>query len=161
MRTIFTCLAALAVTLSFTASAAEIRPEFWKNDQEGWVVEAKACGGALCAYLVSFKMVHQHPPDYVPLDERNPDPARRAQPLCGLQLIGGFKPGKKTGNWENGWVYDPDSGRTYSGTITQVDDKTAKLRAYFGFSLLGKTLMLRRVADDYAPQCVPPANGSG
>lgn len=156
MRTIFSTLAVLAATLSFTANAAEIQTEFWKNDQEGWVVEAKECGGALCAYLVAYRMVHQHLPGYVPLDEKNPNPARRADPLCGMQLIGGFKAGKRPGLWEGGWVYDPDSGRTYSGTITQVDEKTAKLRAYIGFSLLGKTLMLRRVADDDAPRCGAP-----
>jgi uncharacterized protein (DUF2147 family) len=159
MRKLFTCLAGLATGLSFTANAAEISTEFWKNDSQGWVVEAKECGGALCAYLVSFRVVHQHPQGYVPLDQKNPDPVRRAQPLCGLQLIGGFKPGKRAGLWEDGWVYDPDSGRTYSGTITQIDAATAKLRAYIGISLIGKTLTLRRVADDYAPRCQAPTKG--
>jgi uncharacterized protein (DUF2147 family) len=157
MRTVFYCLAVLIAGLSRMVGAAEIPPEFWRNDAQGWVVEAKECGGALCAYLVSYKIVHQHLPGYVPLDEKNLDPARRSVPLCGLQLIGGFKPAKRAGDWDSGWVYDPDSGQTYSGTITQVDSTTAKLRAYIGVPLIGKTLMLHRTADDAAPKCAVAA----
>jgi uncharacterized protein (DUF2147 family) len=124
--------------------------EFWKNDEQGWVVEAKPCNGELCAFLVGFKMVHEHEPGYVPLDVHNPDPARRTEPLCGLRLMGGFKPSKRAGSWEGGWVYDPDNGRTYSGTISMIDNNTVRLRGYVGISLFGRTLILHRVADDPA-----------
>ena len=142
-------LAALAIGFGSPAGAVtDSRVEFWKNDAQGWVVEARECDNALCGFLVSYKMVHPHPSGYTPTDELNPDPAHRAAPLCGLQLIGGFKPStRKDGDWDSGWVYNPDSGKTYAGAISKVNDDTVKLRAYIGIPLIGKTLVLHRVTD--------------
>jgi uncharacterized protein (DUF2147 family) len=146
-------VAALAIGLTSPALAVtDSRVEFWRNDEQGWVVEARECDQALCGFLISYKMVHAHQAGYVPTDEKNPDPVHRAMPLCGLQLIGGFKPSKhKDGDWDGGWVYDPDSGKTYAGAITKVDADTVKLRAYIGIPLIGKTLILHREKDVSAP----------
>ena len=46
--------------------------------------------------------------------------------------------------FRSGWIYDPDSGSTYDGKITIVDQNTVKLRGFIGISLLGKTLLLHR-----------------
>jgi uncharacterized protein (DUF2147 family) len=136
----------LLIGIAGAAQAATYPTEFWKNDEQGWVVETKPCDSGLCAYLVDYPVVHDHEPGYVPRDIHNPDPARRGAPLCGLPLMGGFKPsGEK--DWDGGWVYDPDTGRTYSGVISVVDATTVKLRGYVGISLFGKTLTLRRAAD--------------
>ncbi len=142
-------LAASALGMSAPAlAAADTRDEFWKNDAQGWVVEVRECDQALCGFLVSYRMVHPHPSGYVPIDELNPDPTRRSTPLCGIQLIGGFKPSThRDGDWDSGWIYNPDSGRTYAGTISRIDADTAKLRAYIGIPLIGRTLTLHRVAD--------------
>jgi uncharacterized protein (DUF2147 family) len=143
------CLLALAIGFSSPAVAlTDGRDEFWRNDAQGWVVEVRECDDALCGFLVSYRMVHPHPPGYVPTDELNPDSTRRNTPLCGLQLVGGFKPSTRTGgDWDSGWIYNPDSGRTYEGAITKVNDDTVKLRAYIGIPLIGRTLILHRVAD--------------
>ncbi|MDB5394098.1 MAG: hypothetical protein JWM91_1604 [Rhodospirillales bacterium] len=149
----FLLLTASLIGLACLASAAaapdESRPtEFWKNDEQGWVVEAKPCDSGLCAYLVDYRVTHQHEPGYVARDEHNPDSARRAEPLCGLRLMGGFKPTRRSSNvWDGGWVYDPDNGRTYSGTISIIDENTVKLRGYVGISLFGRTLILHRLAN--------------
>ena len=151
-------LAVLAFGIGAPAWATtDSRDEFWKNDAQGWVVEVRECDHALCGFLVSYRMVHPHPPGYVPIDELNPDPTRRNTPLCGLQLIGGFKPStRKNGDWDSGWIYNPDSGKTYAGAISQVDADTAKLRAYIGIPLIGRTLVLHRVADVPARCAAPP-----
>ena len=141
-------LVALLLVYSRLGQAADYQPQFWKNDEQGWVVEARECDHALCGYLVAYRTAHQHLPDFVLRDVKNPDPKRRDAPLCGLQLIGGFKPSaRKDGMWDRGWVYDPDSGHTYSGTITQVDANTVKLRGYLGIPLFGRTITLHRVND--------------
>jgi uncharacterized protein (DUF2147 family) len=154
MRKTLLCL--LAISLGGPAFGADDVPkQFWKSDTDGWVVETRPCDGGLCADLVAYKMVHQHPPGFVPTDVKNPSAARRDTPLCGLQLIGGFKRStRKDGVWDGGWIYDPDSGHTYSGTITQLDADTVKLRGYVGISLFGRTLILHRLADVPA-RCAP------
>lgn len=123
------------------------------------MVESRECDHTLCAFLVDYRLTQQHDPGYVPRDAKNPDPTRRERPLCGLQLIGGFKASaRKAGVWDSGWIYDPDSGHTYSGTITQVDAGTVKLRGYLGIPLFGRTLILHRQADAARRCQVPPSN---
>jgi hypothetical protein len=46
------------------------------------------------------------------------DPAKRSAALCGLPVLDGFTPALDApGKWENGWIYDPESGKTYQGEI--------------------------------------------
>jgi uncharacterized protein (DUF2147 family) len=46
-------------------------------------------------------------------DIHNPDPTKRKHPIIGLVFISGFAKTSDT-RWENGMVYDPKSGKTYS-----------------------------------------------
>ena len=46
-------------------------------------------------------------------DIYNPDPKKRTHPIIGLVFISGFTKKSDT-RWENGTVYDPKSGKTYS-----------------------------------------------
>jgi uncharacterized protein (DUF2147 family) len=32
--------------------------------------------------------------------------------------------------WEDGWIYDPNNGNTYSCEMTLIDHKTLKIRGY-------------------------------
>lgn len=70
-------------------------------------------------------------------DEKNPDAAKRNEPLDGLLILKGFE---KTGDnkYEDGTIYDPKNGKTYSCTITHKGDKL-DVRGYVGVSLLGRT----------------------
>ena len=156
-KSFLVALAALAYCPSQATRAEDHQPQFWKNDEQGWVVEAKECNRTLCAFLVSYPAVSKKPPDNLPRDVRNPDPARRQAPLCGMQLIGGFTPSpRQKGGWDNGWVYDPDSGHTYAGTITSVDASTIKLRGYVGVPMFGRTIVLHRLSDISVRCAVPP-----
>ena len=46
-------------------------------------------------------------------DIYNPDPRKRNHPIIGLVFISGLTK-KSATRWENGTVYDPKSGKTYS-----------------------------------------------
>ncbi len=71
------------------------------------------------------------------VDSKNPDKAKQNQPLLGLELLSGFS--FDTDEWNNGKIYDPESGKTYSCTISLKDKNTLKVRGYIGISLLGRT----------------------
>ena len=81
-------------------------------------------------------------------DDRNPDPALRNRRLDGLTIMKGFEY-DGDGRWRNGTVYDPNSGKTYKCTITQVDNNTLKIRGYIGVSLFGRSETWTR--DDPSP----------
>lgn len=48
------------------------------------------------------------------VDSENPDPAKRNDPILGLKLLKKFEYNDKKDRWENGTIYDPDNGKTYS-----------------------------------------------
>ena len=152
-------LAILSLAAAKPAAAAPYQGEFWVSQEQGWVIQTGLCNRELCGYLVEYNSAHAGTPGYAPMDTHNPDPAQRAKPLCGLMLIGGFKAPKQQGaDWEGGWVYDPESGQTYSGTISTADADIVKLRGYVGLPLFGKTLILHR-ATGVALRCTAPTGG--
>ena len=78
------------------------------------------------------------------LDKNNPDESLRSKPLLGYSMLKDFIfKGDKT--WEEGTIYDPESGSTYSCTITLTDENTLDVRGFIGVSLFGRTDVWKRV----------------
>ena len=71
-------------------------------------------------------------------DDKNPDPNLRFRLIIGLQIMSDFEYAENY-NWVGGEVYDPKSGRTYSGKMTLVSSNQLELRGYVIFSLFGRT----------------------
>lgn len=72
------------------------------------------------------------------LDNKNEDEKLRTRPLQGLVIIQHFEfSGDNV--WEEGKIYDPKNGKTYSCKITLKNKNTLDVRGFIGFSLLGRT----------------------
>jgi len=77
-------------------------------------------------------------------DKNNPDEKLRSTPLLGYRLLRDFQyKGDKT--WEEGTIYDPENGSTYSCTIKMTDANTLDVRGFIGVSLFGRTDVWKRV----------------
>ncbi len=50
--------------------------------------------------------------------------------------------------WEDGTIYSPDNGKTYSARATLTDENTLEARGYLGISLLGRSQTWQRVDRD-------------
>lgn len=70
------------------------------------------------------------------LDVENEDEELRTRPILGLQILNGFEFDED--EWENGTIYDPKNGETYSCYITKDGDKL-NVRGFIGFSFIGRT----------------------
>lgn len=78
------------------------------------------------------------------VDKNNPDEKLRTVPLLGYKLIKDFSfKGEKV--WEDGTIYDPENGSTYSCTIKMTDENTLDVRGFIGVSLFGRTDVWKRV----------------
>lgn len=71
------------------------------------------------------------------VDSHNPDKSKQTQPILGLLILKDFN--FDTDEWNDGTIYDPESGKTYSCHLTLKDKNTLKVRGYIGISLLGRT----------------------
>jgi uncharacterized protein (DUF2147 family) len=71
-------------------------------------------------------------------DEKNPDPARRAQALRGQVILRGMHY-DGDGHWSGGTIYKPDNGKTYKCKVALGANGTLEVRGFIGFSLFGIT----------------------
>jgi uncharacterized protein (DUF2147 family) len=78
------------------------------------------------------------------LDVNNEDPAKQSKPILGLQLVGGFEY-KSANLWEEGTIYDPESGKTYKCKINLADKNTMEIRGFIGVSMFGRTDTWKRL----------------
>ncbi len=115
----------------------------------GSVIRVDHCGEQICLWIVSIS--HSAPSD---LDIFNPDPAKRAQPICGMKIGSGFEM-RGTDEARNGTLYDPKSGKTYHGAI-KLDGSRLELRGYVVIPLFGETQTWTRPT---APVKACSANG--
>ena len=76
-------------------------------------------------------------------DPKNPDKSLRSRPALGLELLKDFKfDGDNV--YEDGTIYDPKSGKTYSCKMT-IEGEKLKIRGYVGISLFGRSETWTRV----------------
>jgi uncharacterized protein (DUF2147 family) len=78
------------------------------------------------------------------VDKNNPEERLRTTPLLGYRMLKDFSyKGEKT--WEDGTIYDPENGSTYSCTIKMTDENTLEVRGFIGVSLFGRTDVWKRI----------------
>src|SRR5690348_827000 len=87
----------------------------WTNP-EGSTIQIYRCGPDICAKLVA---ISKNAPTRV--DAKNPNAALRGRPLCGLQIGKDFQP-KGADRAQGGELYDPESGKTYTGSMPREGD---------------------------------------
>lgn len=114
-----------------SASAAQGAPDISGN----WVVQDKSaviaigpCGNYLCGKIAKALV---RKPGYPQTDIHNPDPALRRRPLIGLQILSGFVASPT--QWDQGRIYDPESGRTYRSVLTLNADGSLKVSGCIAF----------------------------
>lgn len=98
----------------------------------GAVVRIASCGSDVCVTLLQLD---PNAPTHV--DGNNPDPAKRQDKLCGMQIGYGFHL-QGPDHADDGHLYDPKSGKTYKGTMASSGDELS-LRGYVGIKAFGRT----------------------
>jgi len=116
---------------------------WYTPEKDGKIKMYKAVSGKLCGKLTWAKEPNNS--DGTPkLDTKNPNKSLRKEHVVGSVLFKHFVY-KGNNTWEDGTVYDPKSGKTYSCNIKMKDDNTIEVRGYIGISLLGRTETFTKV----------------
>lgn len=76
-------------------------------------------------------------------DQHNPDPELQKRKKLGLVILTDFE--FDDGQWEDGDIYDPKKGKTYSCVIKLKKDGSLHVRGYIGISLIGETTYWTKV----------------
>jgi uncharacterized protein (DUF2147 family) len=144
---IWLSLASSAGHTSGAASSGEAGVRGYWREPSGAVIQIAECAQGLCLKIVALS-----PGDHPHTDLHNPDEKLRGRSLCGLRVGQDFRQTDLL-HADGGHVYDPKSGRTYSGSMT-AQGNLLKLRGYLGIQLLGRTETWTRAGQGYAA-CVP------
>lgn len=73
-------------------------------------------------------------------DKENPNERLRSRPLKGLVIIKDFKYNSNDKEWEDGNIYDPESGSTYDAYMWMDGTNTLKLKGFvMGMRWMGRS----------------------
>lgn len=139
MKKIILLFSLLAV--SFLSNAQKITDGTWYNAEKTSRVQFYMDGDKLNCKIVWLKEPNANGKPR--LDANNPKASLASKPLMGLVFLKDFEK-EDENTWEEGTVYDPRNGKTYSCTITEIGTEKLEVRGYIGFSLLGRTSHLIR-----------------
>ncbi len=114
----------------------------WYNAEKSAKIEIyKATDGKFWGKIIWLKEPNEN--GKPKLDKNNPKEAKRNVPILDLVILKHFvKDGDNLYN--EGDIYDPKNGKTYSCKITYKGDKL-DVRGYVGISMLGRTTTWERV----------------
>lgn len=138
VRFIRTAAVAAAIALGATSALAQKAEDafgVWLNPDNGTNIEMYKCGAALCAKIAKVT-------DGQKTDDKNPDAAKRNQPIVGLVIMSDAK--KSGDNKWAGTLYNRENGKSYSGTIA-VKSKDALDLSGCVAAILCKTVTWTRV----------------
>ena len=114
----------------------------WTNEEGKARFEIYKCGDKLCGKITTLKEPLRNGKPKV--DENNPDKKLRNRPLLGMQFMKGFEYDGDN-KWDDGTIYDPESGKTYSCYMKMTGKDKMEVKGYIGISLIGRSQNWTRV----------------
>ena len=112
----------------------------WYNAEKDAKIKIYKCGDGgkkYCGKIVWLKKDKEED-GTERVDKNNPNPAKRKNPMIDLVILKLFEYDKSDKEWDDGTIYDPKNGKTYSCFIKR-EGNTLKVRGYMGVSFIGRT----------------------
>ncbi|KAA9339745.1 DUF2147 domain-containing protein [Hymenobacter busanensis] len=135
----------LILGIAGVAAAQSLSPlGVWTNSEKKATFEIYKCGNKLCGKIVSLTVPNDPATGKPKTDSQNPDPKLRNRPRLGLVFMEGFVYDSDN-KWDDGKIYDPESGKTYSCYMKMLNANTMEVKGYIGFSLIGRSQTWTRV----------------
>jgi uncharacterized protein (DUF2147 family) len=116
----------------------------WLNEDEDAHIQVTQLEGKFFGKVIWIKEPIDPETGKAKLDVLNPDESLRSRPRLGLEILTNFE-FDGDDRWEDGKIYDPKSGKTYSCYMKFINEDKLKIRGFVGVTLLGKTTYWTRV----------------
>jgi uncharacterized protein (DUF2147 family) len=114
----------------------------WESEEKNLQIEMFDDHGEVAGIMIYFKCSSD---DVMrnSKDTENPDEALTSRSLLGLKLVTELDY-KGAGVWDDGKIYDPNSGNTYEARIHLTGPNTAVVRGYWKFKWIGRSMVFNR-----------------
>ena len=110
----------------------------WFNEEKDAKVEIYQDNGKYYGKVVWLEEPNEPDTGLPKLDDENDDPELQKRPIMGLLLMIDFE-FDGDDEWEDGEIYDPKSGNTYSCYMKFDSENVLKVRGFIGISWIGRT----------------------
>lgn len=144
MKTRIVTLASLFLIFIACASfTSEINAEddiygyWWTPEKKAKIKIYKAKNGKVYGKVVWLKDANDDN-GKPKVDRKNPDLTKRSEPVIGMVFMKGFVY-QGDDEWEDGTIYDAESGKLYSCNMELDGKETLEVRGFIGVSLIGRT----------------------
>ena len=138
LKKIFVLL--LLISFNFSAFADSFKSDdilgFWLSEKKTAVVEISKIKNKFMGKIVWLKDIHDGKIKNK-FDDKNPKKELQKRSLMGLEMLYGFV--FTSGEWKDGKIYDPESGKTYSAKMKLESAKKLDLRGYVGIPMFGRS----------------------
>jgi len=138
----FALLGIVTLSFSFIKKSAEDNPDaivgVWKTGEGTAMVRIYKNGDKYQGKVVWLKEPTDPETGKPKIDKNHPDESVRSRSILGLINVWGFV-FKGNNLWDEGNIYDPKNGNTYSCTIKLNNANTMEVRGFIGVSLIGRT----------------------
>jgi uncharacterized protein (DUF2147 family) len=132
----------ISLVLSFKLSAQSILGTWFNDTKDAKVEIYKGKDNKYYGKIVWLKEPNRDGKPKV--DRFNSNEKLKTRPILGLVILSGFEAQKDGKTYEDGTIYDPKNGKTYSCKITQKEKDKLSIRGYIGISLIGRTSVWTR-----------------
>jgi uncharacterized protein (DUF2147 family) len=118
----------------------------WMSTENNVMVEVYKLNQNFKAKVLWFNDTDDKSKPYnIRTDENNPDKSLRNRKILGLEVLQGLTYNSQEDRWENGRIYDAKSGKTWDASVWVTDDHLLKVRGFWHFEFLGKTMKFKKV----------------
>ena len=150
---IITTLSIIFITLSFFSFKQKVEivngeddivATWWNEEKTSKIKIYKNTAGKIYGKIVW--LADPNDKDGKPrTDVNNPDESKRSQALLNLVILKNFTYVEED-KWEDGEIYDPTNGKTYSCEMELSEDgKELDITGYIGFTWIGRTSTFTKV----------------
>jgi uncharacterized protein (DUF2147 family) len=142
-------LAGLAALPLAAAAQSPAETGVWLDDTGSGAIEIYVCADRndrLCGRIIWLKepLNAQGVPKR---DKYNPTASMQTRPICGLPMLGNLQKSTE-GGYDDGWIYDPKVGKSYSAAIQLASSGRLTVTGYVGVKFLGKSFTWTRAPSD-------------
>jgi uncharacterized protein (DUF2147 family) len=118
----------------------------WELDEKSLIIQVFKEGAEYRAKILWFDDHDDtHKLDYW-TDNLNPDPSLRNRKILGMDVLEKLTYNPTTNTWEDGLIYDAKHGRHWNSSAYIDKDGALKVKGYWHFKFIGKTLTFKRIA---------------
>lgn len=119
----------------------------WMSSNKDIIVQVYKDGNGFKGKMVWFKNIDNSKPMDEWTDKHNPNPALRNRKIIGMDILSTMTYVPQSDSWENGKIYDSQTGKEWSASVRISKEGALKVTGYWHLKFIGRTMSFMRVKD--------------